>query len=126
MDLSAYNYYCPHCDALLSKKNQVVFKIKRNNNEEALLYLKPKPRDYGFECKPLLNFEKDELVDFFCVKCDANLQSKNYPEFVTIYLKVTNNVVFDVFFSRIHGQHKTYVGIEDFNEHYGIDFNRSK
>jgi hypothetical protein len=34
-------------------------------------------------------------------------------------MKVTEKVLFDVFFSRVYGDHRTYVGIEDFEEEYG-------
>ena len=45
--------------------------------------------------------------------------SDKYSNFVKIILKVTDKVLFDVFFSRVYGDHRTYVGIEDFDEEYG-------
>ncbi len=119
LDISQYDYYCPSCNKMLSTTEQVVFDIIRYNKEKAKLFLDPKPGSYKLECKPPLTFEKEELVDFFCPHCQQNLESKKYPKFIQINLKVTKGVSIDVFFSRIYGVHKTYVGIEDFEEEYG-------
>lgn len=119
MNISQYDYYCPNCDEILSTTKQVVFDIIRNNNEKAQLFLDPKPGSYNFECKPPITFKKGEMVDFTCPHCHQNLESKKYPKFIQINLKVAKGVIMDVFFSRIYGVRKTYVGIEDFEEEYG-------
>lgn len=109
---------------MLSDGDYVVFDITRINNEKAKLFLSPKPGSYGFNCVPELSFDKNELVDFSCPKCKNNLSSEKYNKFVQIHLKVTDKVIFDVFFSRIYGVHKTYVGIEDFEEEYGSEIRK--
>lgn len=119
IDINQYDYYCPKCQKVISEDKFVVFNIIRSNNEKAKLYLNPKPGTYDFKCSKNLNFKEGELVDFYCHKCNVNLSSERYNKFVQIQLKVTDKVVFDVFFSRIYGVHKTYVGIEDFEEEYG-------
>ena len=117
--ISHYDYYCPKCDEKLSKKNQVLFFIQRDNMELVKLYLDPKPRSYKYKCEPWIDFQENEIVDFICPHCNVNLESDKYSNFVKIVLKVTDNVLFDVFFSRVYGDHRTYVGIEDFEEEYG-------
>lgn len=124
IDINQYDYYCPKCNNMLSDGDSVVFDITRTNNEKAKLYLNPKPGSYEFKCLPELNFDKNELVDFSCPKCKNNLSSEKYNKFVQIHLKVTDKVIFDVFFSRIYGVHKTYVGIEDFEEEYGSEIRK--
>lgn len=119
INLNQYDYYCPKCKGLLSKNNQVVFEINKRNKERGKLMLDPKPGSYNYKCKPQLQFDKNELVDFNCPKCKSSLSSEKYNKFVQIHLKVTEKVLIDVFFSRMHGVHKTYVGIEDFEEEYG-------
>jgi len=117
--INQYEYYCQKCDKKLSDNNQVVFTVERANKEKAKLFLDPKPGTYNYKCEPSIIFDKDELVNFYCPHCNQDLKSEKYPKFVVINLKVTENVFIEVFFSRINGVHKTYVGIEDFEEEYG-------
>lgn len=117
--LNDYDYYCPKCKEKLSKGNHVVFNIKKPNKEEGMLYLNPQPGTYEFKCEPEMSFEDGELVEFYCPHCKNSLISTKYEKFVEIVLKVTDQVFIDVFFSRIYGVHKTYVGIEDFENEYG-------
>jgi hypothetical protein len=117
--INEYDYYCPSCDKKLSENNEVVFNVVRLNNSVLKIYLEPKPRSYKFRSEHSVSFKEKEVVDFCCPHCKTNLVSKKYPNFVKIILKVTHNVLFDVYFSRIHGDHRTYVGIEDFEEEYG-------
>lgn len=123
-DINQYDYYCPKCTKMLSEENRVVFNVVRNNAQKAKLSLNPKPGSYDFKCEPHLNFDKGELVDFYCPHCEQNLSSEKFNKFIQIHLKITDKVLIDVFFSRIHGAHKTYVGIEDFEEEYGVDIRK--
>jgi transcription initiation factor IIE alpha subunit len=117
--INQYDYYCPKCDEKLNKNNQVLFNITRMDSSLVQLFLDPKPRSYKYKCKPWVDFEENEVVNFTCPYCDSSLTSEKYPNFIKITLKVTEKVLFDVFFSRIYGDHRTYVGIEDFEEEYG-------
>ena len=117
--INQYDYYCPKCDEMLSENNQVIFNIQRKNNEKIKLFLDPRPGSYDIKCEPETTFELTEKVDFYCPHCEGNLESDKYSKFIEIILKVTDKVIFDVFFSRIYGDHTTYVGIEDFEEEYG-------
>lgn len=119
VEINKYDYYCPKCDQRLNEKKYVVFSVQRNNNEKLKIYLNPKPGSYDFKCEPEVVFDKGEIVDFHCTNCDASLESDKYSKFVQIKLKITDGVFIDVFFSRIYGDYKTYVGLEDFEEEYG-------
>jgi transcription initiation factor IIE alpha subunit len=117
--INQYDYHCPKCDEKLNRNNEVVLSIKRDNNEEITLYLDPQPGTYHYRCEPNVSFNEKEIVEFHCPSCTANLKSDKYSRFVEIILKVTPKVSMNVFFSRVYGVHKTYVGIEDFEEEYG-------
>ena len=117
--ISQYDYYCPKCDEQLSQNNQVLFNVQRSNREVVKLYLDPKPRSYKYRCEPWSDFQENEVVNFTCPHCKENLESEKYSNFIKITMKVTDKVLFDVFFSRVYGDHRTYVGIEDFEEEYG-------
>ncbi len=121
--INQYNYYCPKCDVKLNHGNEVVLNLHKENGEKTKIFLDPKPHSYKVKCEPKITFKENEIVDFNCPHCKDNLQSKDYDKFVRIILKVTDVVIFDVFFSRIYGDHRTYVGIEDFKEEYGDQIN---
>lgn len=124
IDINQYNYYCPKCSKILSEGERVIFNIIKNNKQKAKLSLNPKPGSYDFVCEPQLSFDKGELVDFYCPHCKQSLASEKFNKFVQIHLKITDKVLIDVFFSRIHGVRKTYVGIEDFEEEYGDEIRK--
>lgn len=117
--INEYEYYCPKCNVKLSKQKKINFLIKRDNNQEAIILLEPKPGSYKYECLPEFNFSEKEIIDFYCPECNANLKSDKYSRFIEITLQVSPKVTMDVFFSRVHGVHKTFVGIEDFENEYG-------
>jgi len=117
--ISQYDYHCPKCDGKLSEDNKVLFHVKTTDQEMVKLFLDPKPRSYKYNCHPWVDFKENEVVDFVCPHCNESLTSEKYSKFVQITLKVTDKVLFDVFFSRVYGDHRTYVGIEDFEEEYG-------
>ena len=117
--IDQYDYYCSKCNSKLNINKRVEFNIKNQNNENARIYLDPKPRKYSFRCEPTIDFSHREEIDFYCIHCDTNLVSNEFPFFIKILLKLTDKVFFDVYFSRIYGVHETYVGIEDFTEEYG-------
>lgn len=123
MILNQYNYYCPKCDNKLNHDNKVMLILFKKNGEQAKIFLDPKPHSYRVKCEPNIEFNENEIVDFICPQCDNNLKSAEYEKFVRIILKVTDGVLFDVFFSRVYGDRRTFVGIEDFKEEYGSQIN---
>jgi len=117
--INQYDYYCPKCKEKLNENSKVLLNIYSVNSSNAKIFLDPKPHSYAIKCEPNIEFQKNEIVDFVCPHCNENLKSNDYEKFVQIILKVTESVCFDVFFSRVYGDHRTYVGIEDFKEEYG-------
>lgn len=119
MMLDLYNYHCPCCGERLNYNNEVEFNVRRHTGEEVKLYLSPAPHTYQTRSIPPVEFEMNEEVDFFCPHCEESIVSEEYDKYVKIHLKITDKVLIDVFFSRVYGVQKTYVGVEDFKETYG-------
>tara|TARA_B100000809_G_scaffold187996_2_gene186337 strand:- start:590 stop:967 length:378 start_codon:yes stop_codon:yes gene_type:complete len=117
--INQYDYYCPKCKGKLNEDSKVILNVCRTDKSKSKIYLDPKPHSYNLKCEPEIEFKKNEIVDFLCPNCNANLKSVEYEKFVQITLKVTEGVFFDIFFSRVYSDHRTYVGIEDFKEEYG-------
>lgn len=121
--LNEFNYHCPYCKKQLNKNQEVEFLITTESKRKGKIFLSPTPQTYGFRTEPEFNFKQKEEVEFICANCNENLRSKAYPKYVKIHLKITDKVLIDVFFSRVHGVRKTYVGLEDFKETYGDEMN---
>ena len=117
--LTEYNYHCPNCNQLLNAENTVIFHVKKSTGESGIIELNPKVGEYSYKCEPEMHFEENEAIEFYCPACKKNLQSKKFPKFVELKLHVTDTIHFDMLFSRIFGDRRTYVITEDMTEKYG-------
>ena len=117
--LTEYDYHCPKCNQLLNSEKTVVFQIKKSTGETGIIELDPKPGEYTYKCEPDIPFEKGEEIDFYCPACKVNLQSKQYPKYIEMKLRVNSTINFEVLFSRIFDDRRTYVITEDMIEKYG-------
>ncbi len=93
--------------------------MTRSNGEKTNLILDPQPGVYGYSCTPPLTLEDGELVDCYCPYCWESLQSEKYPNFVRLVLKCPENEDCEMLFSRLVGEHKTYLINDDFVKEYG-------
>jgi hypothetical protein len=120
--LTNYDYYCPCCDNKLTDASQINFLVRTSRGDQAKVQLSVLPGEYGYNSDVDLEIKDGEHVEFNCQSCKANLQSKNYPDFIEIHLKVTKGVVFEVLFSPICGERITYIIMEYEMVRYRDDF----
>lgn len=118
MDLSQYNFYCPHCDAPLSVSGVIELITRRKNGDKGIIKLATKVGNYNYEHEPPTEFEAGEIVDFICPKCAKNLHTNQYKNFALLNMHVEQGISFEVIFSRTAGERKTYVITEDGVETY--------
>ena len=117
--LAEYDYHCPHCNQLLNADNTVIFKIEKSTGEKGFIDLNPKVGEYSYKCEPNMVFKNGEEMEFFCPACKVNLKSEKFPKFVELLLRVSSSVHFEMLFSRVFGDRRTYVITEDMTEKYG-------
>lgn len=117
-----YNYHCPSCDHQLTNNNQIHFTVKTKSNENANIFLSAVPGEYGYNSDQSLTLTNGESIDFFCPSCATDLLSKDHPELIEINMKVTEDIIFEVFFSPIYGEKVTYVMMENELVKYRDDF----
>lgn len=117
--LAEYDYHCPKCNQLLNAENTVVFHVEKKTGESGIIELDPKVGEYSYKCEPEMAFEQGEEIEFFCPACKTNLKSEKFPKFAELKLRVTNTIHFDMLFSRVFGDRKTYVITEDMVEKHG-------
>lgn len=117
--MKQYDYHCFNCNQRLNVLGNVILYIERKNGQSGIVELNPTPGEYSFVTEPPMEFEDKEEIDFYCPACKASLISDKYPNFVMLKLRVNPVVDFDVLFSRVFGERKTYVMTEDMVEKYG-------
>ena len=117
-----YHYHCPNCDHQLTKNNQIHFYVKTSNGQTGNLFLSAVPGEYGYDADEPLSFNSGDKIEFYCPSCSSNLQAKEYPELVEITMRVTDKIVFEVFFSPVYGEKVTYVMMENELVKYRDDF----
>lgn len=119
MNLEKYNFFCPSCEHQLDEAGKIHLASERQNGEKGDMYLSTSFGSYSYKHVPAIQFLKNELVDFLCPSCHANLKSKTYPEYTLMTMRVENKFDFEILFSRKAGMHKTYIVTEDGVESYG-------
>ncbi|MFT7613831.1 MAG: hypothetical protein ACI9J3_002811 [Parvicellaceae bacterium] len=114
-----FNYTCPSCSAGLSREGRVMVTMTLDSGEKSNLILDPQPGLYNYQCNPPLSLKEGQFVNCFCPYCWESLQSENYPNFVRLKLDRPNKDLVTVLFSRLVGQHKTYIVNSKFTEEFG-------
>ena len=117
--LADYDYHCPHCNQLLNAGHAVIFKIENSSGEKGVIELDPKVGKYSYRCEPNMICKNGEEMEFFCPACKINLKSEKFPKFVELRLSVSSSVHFEMLFSRVYGDRRTYVITEEMTEKYG-------
>lgn len=120
-EIGTYEYHCPHCKENLSAKEGIEFKTKNEDGKMLSIFLDPTLGKYDFHYDYSHVFKKKEKVDFSCPKCESSLQSSKHSDYVEILMIVSEDVQFEVLFSRLYGVKRTYIVMEDYIEKHGED-----
>ena len=117
------HFHCPHCNAYLRIREDIIFKIQTKDHKMGILLLNPELGDYSYTSSPDLKFEKGEQLVFMCPVCCENLAAGEInKKLVSIIMIDENKEKYNVYFSSIVGEHTTFK-IEKANvvEKYGED-----
>jgi transcription initiation factor IIE alpha subunit len=123
MNFEKHNFYCPNCKSQLDSDNVIQLKTTRTNGNQGEIHLSTSFGNYNFHHYPKVTFEKNEMINFLCPKCDTLLHSSLKPKFVNLIMRVENQFDFEILFSREAGVQKTYIVTEDGIESFGRDAN---
>lgn len=118
MDFKKFSFTCPSCDHILNDNDEIELVTKRTNGQEGKIFMSVAFGNYTYKHVPTTIFDHNEIVAFHCPHCDVNLASKKYENFALLNMKVDKNINFEVIFSRVAGERKTYVITEDGIETY--------
>jgi len=117
------HFRCPHCNAYLRVRKNIIFKVRTENHKMGILLLDPELGNYSYISSPDLKFDKGEQLDFMCPVCCENLEARDINKnLVSIIMIDENGKEYNVYFSSIVGEHTTFK-IEKANvvEKYGED-----
>jgi hypothetical protein len=118
------NYLCPACRSYLRVWNNIIFSVKScTEDKKGLLLLNPELGNYEFISHPQIDFKEMDCLDFFCPVCGSDLKATEInPNLARIIMIDENQRSFDVYFSRIRGEHSTFkISNGDVVEKYGKD-----
>ena len=118
MELSNFNFSCPHCLHTVMKNDSIELSTNRVSGEEGLIRMDSKIGNYSFEHIPPIQFVSGERIKFLCTHCRADLTSKDYPDYALLSMDVGSGINFDVIFSLIAGRRETRIITEDGIETY--------
>jgi hypothetical protein len=118
------NYLCPACRAYLRVWNNIIFIVKSDSRDLfAILLLNPELGNYDLIHHSSIEFVEGEKLDFICPVCRTDLTAAEINKnLVRIIMVDENKKEFDVYFSKICGEHSTFlIHDEDIVEKYGED-----
>jgi hypothetical protein len=115
------SYYCPHCRKLLNPGTKVIFLVE-NGPEMELVLLSANLGDYSVVTSRSMSLLDGAIYTFRCPLCRADLTSSENDKLVDLLSRAgEDESPVRVSFSRIHGEHATFLmaddGVDRFGEH---------
>jgi hypothetical protein len=115
------DFLCPSCLNFLNVGNNVVFSTRNKQKREGLIILHPELGDYSIVKHPSFEFERGDLIDFYCPYCNKKLNSERNENLAKIIMRDEKNLEYEIHFSRIAGERSTYKIIGSNVEIFGED-----
>lgn len=115
------SYYCPHCRKLLNPGTKVIFLVE-NGPELELVLLSAQLGDYSVVHSRSMTLLDGAIYTFRCPLCRVDLTSNIDDKLVELLSRSEDDdAPVRVSFSRIHGEHATFLmaddGVDRFGEH---------
>jgi hypothetical protein len=102
------DFMCPHCRGHLRVGDNIIFKIKNKQKETGLLLLSPQIGNYSSLKHHSFKINEGEDVDFSCPLCSSDLKSDIHINLVNVLMVDDKGEEYNVYFSKIKGEHSTY------------------
>jgi hypothetical protein len=111
-------YHCPHCGTRLNPNVKIIVRAEIGDRQ-GLLLLSPQPGNYQIIASESLRPVEGEVADLFCPVCQADLVSEVDDHLAELAYKTDQGGAGRVVFSRVYGEHATYVLNEEQVRSYG-------
>ncbi len=119
------NYKCPKCRSYLNIGEKIVLSVKIKSEQKGLILFEKELGNYEVKKHDLVQYEKGDLVGFYCPICHENLAADNVNSNLANVLMVDdegNEAM--VMFSKVFGEHATYKVSDSEIESFGKDKER--
>jgi hypothetical protein len=118
-------FACPRCRAVLNPGDRIILAV-RLGKAQGLILLSPQPADYRYVCDDSFSkyLQVGDLVDFSCPICSEDLTSPLSEKLVEILVLAPDAEIQVAQFSRICGEHATFVHNGREMQAYGEDRSR--
>ncbi len=101
-------YLCPRCHGHLKVGEYIIFTARNKNKDKGLLLLHPEIGNYSSIKHPDFEFTEGEGIEFYCPLCQSRLVSSFDDKLVQVIMVDKNAREYEIYFSRIAGEHSTY------------------
>lgn len=116
------NYKCPKCRSYLNIGNKIVFSVKVNSEQKGLILFEKELGNYEIKKHDLIQYEKGDLVGFYCPICHENLAADDVNSNLAKVLMVDEDEnEYTIIFSKVAGEHATYKVSSSDIEAFGED-----
>lgn len=112
-----WSYSCPHCSGILNRENSIML-IGTHDDDRIIIGFHPAPGNYQISLPPGYVIEAGSSWNFSCPLCQESLVSDISPTLCCMDM-VAKDVRHRVYFSRIAGEHATFVISAEDIEHHG-------
>lgn len=117
-----YNdYKCPKCRGQLRLGHNIILSALREYKPGVLILLHPELGNYTADYHPDTNFKEGDIVTFYCPICHHNLSSAKHKNLAMVVMVDEGGKEFDIYFSRVAGEHSTIKMMGEHVELFGID-----
>jgi hypothetical protein len=110
-------YLCPFCHAGLNPGTKIILRGELGG-QKGLFLFSPKPGNYEVTIPDELRLQVQDRVTFSCPICGADLTSSRNDTMAEIRFTMPGSTG-TLAFSRVYGQHETYVITEDAVKRFG-------
>jgi hypothetical protein len=107
------DFLCPKCKEHLRVGEHIIFKVKNSKKQSALLLLHPQIGNYSSIKHPSFEFNKGDILGFFCPLCSSALKSDIHQNLAMVTMVDETGKYIDVYFSQVVGEHSTYEAMGD-------------
>ena len=107
----SWTYSCPHCGQILNPDETVIL-IAHVDRRDVLIGFHPQPGNYTIYLPQGVDLKWGVGIDFYCPLCRTNLESRSHENFCELVIW-QGRARRRILFSRIAGEHATYVVQEE-------------
>jgi hypothetical protein len=109
---NGWTYRCPRCNGVVNPAG-IVHLLGLRGGAQMLIGFHPEPGNYELFAPPEAAFERGDLWSFHCPICQSDLATERQGNLCELQLFTGDGHRRRVLFSRVAGEHATYVERDD-------------